>query len=128
MKITHIIQGFFWQGDPKGALQSPFIGEINVDESGAFEGHTTDHYGSATIKGRIDGSALEFEKNYEMKSKGAKGGICYLLRAQGYKDSEGIICGGWKGVYRILQPQNPGPGDCESFRCGEASCLIYPAE
>jgi hypothetical protein len=65
---------------------------------------------------------LEFNKEYDEDSTGAKGKIFYLLRAQAYDDAKKIVCGGWKGVYKLPADQT----DLEDGGTGQASCLIYP--
>jgi|GEM_PF-2443767 len=121
-----IIQGFIWRGNVLKTFLNAFIGEIQLADDGVFEGFTTDYYGRAAIKGKVDGAALEFSKLYDPDSRGAKGEIDFLLRAQGYGNPGEIVCGGWKGVYTLRQQQVPGIKEPVDDRRGEASCLIYP--
>lgn len=95
--ILCVIQGFFWAGSPNLAMYSPFVGEISMAEDGIFAGFTEDSYGRATIEGKLDGIVLEFDKTYDEKSRGAKGGLQFFLKTQGFQTQGKIACGGWKG-------------------------------
>ncbi|MDP2830501.1 MAG: hypothetical protein Q8O21_00355 [bacterium] len=51
--------GFFWQGEEIRVYLYKFVGEIEIENDGKFQGCITDEYGGANIKGQIQDTILE---------------------------------------------------------------------
>ena len=116
--MRHIIMGFFWQGEEIRVYLYKFVGEIEIENDGKFQGCITDEYGGANIKGQIQDAVLEFTKKYWPESRGgSEHTILYRLSSQN-NDAKKIFHNGWRGSYKILS------GDENDH--GEASCMIFP--
>ena len=120
------IIGCFWRGPQQHGWLKPFVGTITLNDNGTFEGTTEDYYGKAKIKGQLSDARLEFKKEYEPGSRGAKGKIWHILKGDGYKKGDKIIYGGWKGIYQLPKTDDSDDSIDNQRRFGQATCTIHP--